>query len=225
MSFNRDFKDAIKAMPVAAKDRLLLRLIKTMPGPEMDMLLLRLLKQDLQLADRLYDELLGHNKVETIRDDMEHQVVILAQRAIYTYRSPTFLRLELRDISSQIAGKVKVANDRFGAVYLNLCLLVLVLEGTAARLADEPMVRTLRLNVYVVAKAFDLVALAQQLPPDQLLGLRPYMLRLSDLIGGNERLMRTAIYHGFDVNWLSSGHIPVDIADKQRQLRQNGYLK
>jgi hypothetical protein len=36
--------------------------------------------------------------------------------------------------------------------------------------------------------------------------------------------MRTAIFNGFDVNWLISGS-PEDIAEIYRDIRDSGYLR
>jgi len=209
MKFEDDFKKAIKAMPEAEKDKLLLRL----------------LKQDITLANQLYFELVDEGTVETRREQMEARVVTMVERATNTYHSPGYLMMDLRYLSGEISEHVKVTHDKFGEVHLNLRMLALALSGNANRLNRESIGRAEKLYVYVVAKVFNMLVLMQKLHPDLCYDLQRDLQQIGELIGANPGMMRTAMAHGLDVNWLLHGEVPDNIAAMQKDLRQRGYLK
>lgn len=209
MKFEDDFKQAIKALPEAEKDKLLMRL----------------LKHDITLANRLYFELLDGRTVDTRRDDVEAALTTKAQHAINTYHSPGYLMMDMRFMSGDISEHVKIAKDKYGEVYLSLRMMVMTLEGCAPKMSNESFGRMAKLCVYVVAKAFNIMVLMHKLHPDLQYELKNDLQRLGQLIAHDDRMMRTAIYHGLDVNFLLSAEIPNNIAELQKDLRQRGYLK
>lgn len=196
-----------------------------MPEQEKDKLLHRLLKYDLALANRLYFELVDGGSVDTKRDEMEARMVSAVERAIRTYDSPGWFMMELRYVSGDISGHVKVTKDKFGEVQLNLRMVALALSGCGNRLNRESYGRCAKLCIYMVAKVFNMLVLIKKLHPDLQHDLQKDLHRVGELIGANDAMMRTAIDHGLDVNWLLSGNVPDDIAELQKELRQMGFLK
>jgi hypothetical protein len=209
MKFENDFKKALQAMP----------------EPEKDKLLLRLLKHDLTLANKLYFELVDGGSVDTKRDEMEVRMVSAVERAIRTYDSPGWFMMELRYVSGDISEHVKITQDKFGEVQLNLRMVALALSGCESSLKKERYGRCSKLCIYVVAKVFNMLVLMQKLHPDLQHDLQKDLHRVGELIADNDAMMRTAIDHGLDVNWLLSGNVPENIAELQKELRQMGFLK
>jgi hypothetical protein len=209
MKFDKDFKKAIEHMPESEKDKLLLRL----------------LKHDVILANRLYFELVDGGSVDEKRDEMEARVVSSMERAIRIYDKPGWFMMDLRYISGDISGHVKVTKDKFGEVQLNLRMVALALSGCGNRLNMETYGRSAKLYIYIVAKVFNMLVLAQKLHEDLRHDLQKDFEEVGELITDNEAMMRTAIAHGLDVNWLIMGDVPDDIAEQQKQLRQMGFLK
>lgn len=209
MKFEEDFKRAVKAMPEAEKDKLLLRL----------------LKQNHTLANQLYFQLMDGGLVETRREKMEARVETMVNRATQTYYSPGYLMMDLRFLSGEISEHVKVTRDKFGEIHLNQRMLALALSDNANRLKKESVGRTEKLYVYVVAKMFNMLVLMQKMHPDLRYDLQKDMRQIGELIGDNPGMMRTAMAHGLDVNWLLHGEMPENIALMQKDLRQRGYLK
>jgi len=209
MKFDEDFKKAIKAMPEAEKDKLLLRLLKQQPT----------------LADQLYFELVDGGTVDSKRAEMEARVVAAVDRATATYHSPGYFMMDLRYLSGDISQHVKVTRDKYGEVHLNLRMLALALSGSALRLNKESYGRAAKLYIYVVAKVFNMLVLMQKMHPDLRYDLLKDLNHIGELIGANDNLMRTAINHGLDVNWLLHGEVPDNIAERQKQLREMGFLK
>ena len=60
---------------------------------------------------------------------------------------------------------------------------------------------------------------------DYYIEFKDHLLLLGKLISNNERLMQTAMYNGFDVNWLLQEAIPEDIAKIHKSIREQGFLK
>ena len=209
MKFDKDFKKAIEAMPESEKDKLLLRL----------------LKHDLTLANRLYFELVDGGSVDEKRDEMEARIVSMMERAINTYDSPGWFMMELRYMSGDISEHVKITKDKFGEVQLNLRMVALALSGWDSILNKEASGRSSKLCIYVVAKVFNMLVLTQKLHPDLQHDLQKDFEHVGELIANNDAMMRTAIGHGLDVNWLIMGNVPNNIAEKQKELRQMGFLK
>lgn len=209
MTFDDDFKKAIKAMPEAEKDKLLLRL----------------LKQHVPLANRLFFELVDETSVDGRRDVMEARVVTMVDRAVNTYHSPRILMMDLRYLSGDISQHVQITKDKYGEVFLNLRMLALALSGNAIRLNSASYGSSEKLCVYVVAKVFNQLVLMQKLHPDLHYDFKKDLETIGNLMGANDHMMRTAMHHGLNVNWLITGDVPENIAEMQKDLRQRRYLK
>ncbi|MFD0795991.1 hypothetical protein ACFQZJ_00850 [Maribacter chungangensis] len=209
MPFSKEFKEALSELPSKEKDKLLLRL----------------LKKDLKLADRLFFELVDNRTVDERRAIMEQRV--LEQTAYFTsrYYSPGYLMMDLRYLSGEITEHVTITKDKFGEVTLNLTMLTTVLDKTNAKIAGAGLQKSQKFCIYVIARTFKLLLLIAKMHEDYQLDFKPEIEQLGRLIGQNDLLMRMAIHHGLDVNWLTQFNIPKDIVEIHKDLRSRGYLK
>ncbi len=199
--------------------------IAELPEKQKDKLLFRLLRQHPLLADQLYFELVDDTSVDGRRDRMEARLVTRMEQATASYRSPKRLLTDLRLASAEIAEHVKVTRDRYGEVHLNLRMLVLALSGNATRLNSTTYGLSAKLCIYVVAKVFHMLVLMQKLHPDLRFDLLRDLRAIGELMGANNSMMRTAIHHGLDVNWLLTGDVPDTIEAIRKELRERGFLK
>ncbi|MFS4416180.1 hypothetical protein [Maribacter sp. 2307ULW6-5] len=209
MTFSKEFKEALLNLPTKEKDKLLLRL----------------LKKDSTLANRLYFELVEGNDVDAKRSEMEARVREQVAYAKASYHSPGYLMMDLRYLSGEINEHVKITKDKFGEISLNLLMLNEALEHAFPLTEPAPSHKKRKLIVYIIARAFKLLVLTDNIHEDYRLDLEDDMKKLGKLIGSEHSIMEEAIYHGLDVNWLSTFNIPEDIDAIHRELRSRGYLK
>ncbi|UZO82590.1 hypothetical protein NBT05_08955 [Aquimarina sp. ERC-38] len=209
MKFQEDFKKELLALPVKEKDRLLLRL----------------LKKDLDLANKLYYELLDDTSVEEYRDQLEQHIKNRITFHTAKFWSPGYLMMELRDLSGEITNHVKIRKDKFGEIYLNLIMLTETLQQNMENLKKATASKRKKFDIYVIARCFKILLLVKKLHEDYLLDFEELLISLGNSLGKDDSLMKAAIYHGFNVNWLIQLEIPDDIADIHKDLRARGYLK
>lgn len=209
MTFEKEFKIAIQNLPVAEKDKLILRL----------------LKKDLDLANRLYFELVDTQTVEDKRQKMQKTVSANVKRMTQSFYSPGYLLQEIRFLSGEITEHVKITKDKFGEITLNLQMLIEVLEQNNTRIMNEKLAKTYKLIIYILARIYKIMMLINTLHEDYRLEFREDMERLGLLISQNPMLMKYAIYNALDVNWLIKNEIPQNIDAIHRELKNNGLLK
>jgi hypothetical protein len=105
MALSKELKAAIVDMPVADKDKLLLRLIG----------------KDDDLALRLEYELIeAESTLEVRREEIRKRIVRVAKMK---HDSPGLMMMDMRDISGAINQHVKTTRDKYGEIELNLLLL------------------------------------------------------------------------------------------------------
>jgi hypothetical protein len=209
MTFETDFKKALKLLPEQEKDKLILRL----------------LKHDLQLANKLRFELLDTDSVLDKREQVNNRVIMLMKKATTRYYSAGYLLMEVREISGEINEHVSLTNDKFGEISLNCLMLRQLLEQNSARISAESYEKAYTLCIYIVARVFKILMLLQKQHEDLHLEVEEDIKALGLLIGKNHYLMKTAIHNSLDVNWLIQFEIPKNITDIYKELRENGFLK
>lgn len=183
--------------------------IAHMPAREKDKLLYRLVAKDPDLAERLAFQLLEKGDTTEERRAEVHTEIASALRQLTTYyHSPGYLLLDLRSLSGRINAHVKTTRDKYGEIELNFFLLneTLRLFGDRVRPAHPQRARTF--NEYVVKRALKLLRLLNRLHEDYRLDFKDDMQTLAHHIGDQPNMMRVAIQHGLDVNWLLRGEIP-----------------
>ncbi|SDG79057.1 hypothetical protein [Psychroflexus sediminis] len=209
MKFSKELKEAISHLPDKEKDKLLIRL----------------LKKDLILAKRLEFELVSAQSVDEKRTEMEEQIKERVKEFSEGFYSLGYLNMDIRFLSGDITEYVKVTKDKFGEVSLNVLLLTEVLNRNNYRIQSFSMQKGRKLLVAIIARAFKIILLAHKLHKDYHIELEDPMRKLGRLIGQNHYLMKTAIFNGFDVNWMITGDIPEDIESHYKDLRKQGYLR
>ncbi len=209
MKLDKDFKEAISHLPSKEKDKLIFRL----------------LRRDYLLANRLHFELLSEQSIDERRGDMEKIVVHKIKEMTARFYSPGCLLMDLRYLSGDITEHVKITKDKFGEASLNLLMLNKVIPQNLDNIAQYSLAKTNKLCVYIIARAFKIVILIDRLDKDYFIEFKDNLIQLGQHIGQSDHLMRTAIHHGFDVNWLLLDRIPDDIQEIHKDLRAQGYLR
>lgn len=199
--------------------------IQELPSAEKDKLIFRLLRKDVDLAERLNFELVD---IETAEDKrIAFEIVMLKKIAQFSDRfySIGYLLQDIRYTSGDINHHVKITKDKFGEISLNMKMLIQVLKINNQRIQKEKYSTTYTLCIYIIARAFKILLLIKAVDDDYFIEFKEDLSLLGQLIGQNHSLMKTAIHHGLDVNWLISEEIPNDINAIHKELKQNGYLK
>lgn len=209
MKFDPEFKKAISQLSSQDKDKLILRL----------------LKHDLTLANQLYFELISDDSVQSRRLKMETRVKNVIKQATNHYYSPGYLLLYARDLSGEITEHVKTTKDKYGDASLNLLMLNELLNYNNERIAESKPTKSHTLSIYIIARSFKILILLKALHEDYFIEFADDLKELGKRISDNPVLMKTAIYNGFDVNWLLQAEIPVDIVAIHKDVRTKGFFK
>ena len=207
--FSKEFKKAIQELPNSEKDKLIFRL----------------LKRDLDLANRLYFELVDVETVEDKRAAFEIEMLRKINYFSDRYYSVGYLLQDTRFLSGDITNHVKITKDKFGEISLNLKMLNHLLTINNKRIETVTYSKAYTLCIYVIARAFKILLLIKAIDEDYFLDFKENLSTLGKLIYDNPFLMHTAIDNDLDVNWLILGEIPENIVTIHKEIRANGFLK
>ena len=207
--FSKEFKKAIQELPNSEKDKLIFRL----------------LKRDLDLANRLYFELVDVETVEDKRAAFEIEMLRKINYFSDRYYSVGYLLQDTRFLSGDINNHVKITKDKFGEISLNLKMLNHLLTINNKRIETVTYSKAYTLCIYVIARAFKILLLIKAMDEDYFLDFKENLSTLGKLIYDNPFLMHTAIDNDLDVNWLILGEIPENIVAIHKEIRANGFLK
>ena len=207
--FSKEFKKAIQELPNSEKDKLIFRL----------------LKRDLDLANRLYFELVDVETVEDKRTAFEIEMIKKINYFSDRYYSVGYLLQDTRFLSGDINNHVKITKDKFGEISLNLKMLNHLLTINNKRIETVTYSKAYTLCIYVIARAFKILLLIKGMDEDYFLDFKENLSTLGKLIYDNPFLMHTAIDNDLDVNWLILGEIPENIVAIHKEIRANGFLK
>ena len=207
--FSKEFKKAIQELPNSEKDKLIFRL----------------LKRDLDLANRLYFELVDVETVEDKRAAFEIEMIKKINYFSDRYYSVGYLLQDTRFLSGDINNHVKITKDKFGEISLNLKMLNHLLTINNKRIETVTYSKAYTLCIYVIARAFKILLLIKAIDEDYFLDFKENLSTLGKLIYDNPFLMHTAIDNDLDVNWLILGEIPENIVAIHKEIRANGFLK
>lgn len=208
MKFDKEFKEAISHLSSQEKDKLILRL----------------LKKDLNLANRLYFDLVDTDNVDLKRSELEQRIIKTIEHMATHYFSPGWLMMDMRDISGAITEHVQITKDKFGAPYLNLLMLNQVLTLHNISILETTHGKSRKLCIYIIARVFKILVLINGLHEDFFTDFKDRLENLGKLISKNEYLRKTAIQNGFDVNWLLDCDIPDNIVEIHKDIKKQGYL-
>lgn len=209
MKFDKKFKEAISHLESQEKDKLIFRL----------------LKYDLNLANRLYFELLSTKTVDEKRAVIETRIKNKVIQMTDHFYSPGYLMMDLRDLSGEITEHVSITKDKFGEASLNLLMLNEVLRLNNKNIQNTTPGKSYKLCLYIIARAFKILILVKTLDEDYFTEFENKLNQLGEVLSQNSYLMNTAIKNGFDVNWLLHADIPDDIKEIHKTIRSQGFLK
>lgn len=208
-------------------DKDLKEIVNRLSPAEKDKLILRLLKKDFDLANRLQFELISGDSVEDrlkqAKQKIENYMNMLKEHIKYS--SPGLLMMRMRDTSGYINEHVKITKDKYGEIYLQIFLMIEYLKIYNEYFNGSPAERAYKMNLYIVVRAFKIMVLLKKLPKDLQSDFADDLEEAGLLFGDNAGLMKVAIHHGLDVNWLIRNEIPENIAEIEKNIRQRGYLK
>jgi len=207
--FDKEFKTAIQNLSDTEKDKLILRL----------------LRRDLDLANRLYFELVDTETVEQKREKAAALVTDKVKSANKHFHSIGVLLMRVRAISGDINEHVKITKDKHGEIALNLQMLIEVLTINRIAINASKPANSYKFLIYVINRVYKILILIKALDEDYLLEFRDDLEQLGNLIGSYDLLMRLCIHNGLDVNWLTHCEIPDDIVTFHKELKANGFLK
>lgn len=208
--YTKEFQEAISHLPSAEKDKLILRL----------------LKKDLVLANRLQFELVDNGNIEERRATIEKHIITNAKRMAERFYRISYLNMDVRYLSGDITEHVKITKDKYGNASLNLLLLIEVLRQNKDNiLTARPPVKLRKFSTAIIARVFKVLLLINKMDDDLLLDFKDDLVVLGNLIGDNDKIMKTAIKNGLDVNWLIHSEIPENLVKIHRELKNNGLLK
>lgn len=208
MKFDKEFKDAIAALPEKEKDKLLLRL----------------LKKDIPLCNRLHFELVECGNTDEKRDEVKQRIIDHVKKSERHGYKPGYLLMDIREMSGMVNEHVSITKDKYGEISLSLLLLTESLT-TYGKFVDLSRHRDVRkLLQYVVSKVFKITLLVDKMHEDLKMEFRDDLAKLGDLISKSKRLSRSAQQNGMDVNWLIENEIPDNIQEIYREIRKQGYL-
>lgn len=199
--------------------------IENLPSKDKDKLIFRLLKKDLDLANRLYFELVETETQEEKRAKLSQLVSKKIKFADDRFYSVGYLNMDIKYISGDITAHVKTTKDKFGEVSLNLQMLVEVLTICRLHILGAKPAKSYKFFIYVIARAFKILMLIKALDEDYLVEFKQDLNNLGELFASYDYLMKLSINNGFDVNWLLTGDIPEDIVALHKHIRANGFLR
>lgn len=209
MTFPKEFKEAIRNLPSAEKDKLIFKL----------------LKNDMNLVNRLYFELVDPETVEEKRAKMQREITKRLTKMNQPFYCLYYLQLDMDYLSGTIKDHVRITKDKFGEIVLNIQMLNEVLASKKASLEKAKPTHVYKLNIYIIARAFKILLKIKALDKDYLIEFKDGLNKLGQHISENHLLFTTAINHGLDINYLLEAKIPSNIVSIHKDLRSNGFLK
>jgi hypothetical protein len=198
--------------------------ISNLPSKEKDKLLFRLLKKDYDLANRLLFELVSTDSVEDRREQAKKEV---ANYLKYSERSNStgILHLYMRDMSGIISYHVKITKDKYGEIELLIWMMTHLLTAAKNIMDSELRNKSDKFCTAIVAKVFKILLLLNKMNEDLRYDFKEDLLALQEAFTNVEVLMKTAVYNGFDINWLDLEKLPDNIEDIYKDLKERDYLK
>lgn len=211
MTFDKDLKEAIRRLPETEKDKLILRL----------------LKKDLDLANRLLFELVSTDSKEDRRQEAKKDIksMIDYSRKNIQYYTPGILLMYMRDTSGIVNEHVKITKDKYGEAYLHIFVLKEFLRIYNEFFKESSAKRSYTLSIYIVVKVFKIMVLLKKMHEDFMIDFEDDLEKIARLMGENPNVVKIAAHNGLDINWLVENKIPDNIADIEKDLRKQGYLK
>lgn len=201
------------------------RALQELPEKEKDKLILRLLRRDMDLAEKLYFELVDTDSIEDKRRVMEINISKQIHRFSENFHSLDYITIEMRNISGKISHHVKITKDKFGEISLNLQMLNEVIEQNAFSLTHSKPQKSTKFYNYVIVRTFKILLLIQSLHEDFLIDFKEDLNRLGVNISKDKMLLKSANYNSIDIIWILEAEIPENILQIHKEIKAAGFLK
>jgi hypothetical protein len=201
------------------------RALQELPEKEKDKLILRLLRRDMDLAEKLYFELVETDSIEDKRRIMEINISKQIHRFSENFHSLDYIVIEMRNISGKISHHVKITKDKFGEISLNLQMLNEVIEQNTFSLTHSKLQKSTKFYNYVIVRTFKILLLIQSLHKDFLIDFKEDLNRLGVNISKDKMLLKSANYNNLDINWILEAEIPENILQIHKEIKAAGFLK
>ncbi|MDR0873328.1 MAG: hypothetical protein LBN27_07685 [Prevotellaceae bacterium] len=204
MNFDKEFKEAIIRLPSREKNKLIFRL----------------LKYDLDLANRLYFELISGDSKEDRRKQAKKAVTnnINAVKEHIRYDNPRIMLIYMRETSEIINEHIKITKDKYGEIELQIFMVKEFLTLYNDNFKDYPAEKSHKLNVYFVSRMFKILILLKKMHEDLMIDFADDLETIGHLFSDNPTLMAVATYSNLDINWLIDNEIPDDIVEINREM-------
>jgi hypothetical protein len=209
MTFDQEFKTALKLLPDTEKDKLILRL----------------LKHDVSLTNRLYFELVETETAEEKREQLKSKISKFIELWKGEHYATMHIYFDAKSISGMISEHLYTTKDKYGEISLSLHLILGIMEGNNHKIGGLIHGYNYKLYIYVYAKLFKILMLIQKQHIDLHIEFKQDIESIGEYIGNNPHLMKLAINNGLDVNWLTLFSIPTNLNDIYKDIRDNGFLR
>ncbi|MFN5629572.1 MAG: hypothetical protein ACK48W_09835 [Bacteroidota bacterium] len=209
MTFDQEFKTALKLLPDTEKDKLILRL----------------LKHDVSLTNRLYFELVETETAEEKREQLKSKISKFIELWKGEHYATMHIYFDAKSISGMISEHLYTTKDKYGEISLSLHLILGIMEGNNYKIGGLIHGYNYKLYIYVYAKLFKILMLIQKQHIDLHIEFKQDIESIGEYIGNNPHLMKLAINNGLDVNWLTLFSIPTNLNDIYKDIRDNGFLR
>jgi hypothetical protein len=209
MTFDQEFKTALKLLPDTEKDKLILRL----------------LKHDVSLSNRLYFELVETETVEEKREQLKSKISKFIELWKGEHSTAMHIYFDAKSISGMISEHLYTTKDKYGEISLSCHLILGIMEGNNHKIGGLIHGYNYKLYIYVYAKLFKILMLIQKQHTDLHIEFKQDIESIGEYIGNNPPLMKLAINNGLDVNWLTLFTIPPDLNDIYKDIRDSGFLR
>jgi hypothetical protein len=209
MTFDQEFKTALKLLPDTEKDKLILRL----------------LKHDVSLTNRLYFELVETETAEEKREQLKSKISKFIELWKGEHYATMHIYFDAKSISGMISEHLYTTKDKYGEISLSLHLILGIMEGNNHKIGGLIHGYNYKLYIYVYAKLFKILMLIQKQHIDLHIEFKQDIESIGEYIGNNPHLMKLAINNGLDVSWLTLFSIPTNLNDIYKDIRDNGFLR
>jgi hypothetical protein len=209
MTFDQEFKTALKLLPDTEKDKLILRL----------------LKHDVSLSNRLYFELVETETVEEKREQLKSKISKFIELWKGENSTAMHIYFDAKSISGMITEHLYTTKDKYGEISLSCHLILGIMESNNHKIGGLIHGFNYKLYIYVYAKLFKILMLIQKQHTDLHIEFKQDIESIGEYIGNNPPLMKLAINNGLDVNWLTLFTIPPDLNDIYKDIRDSGFLR
>jgi len=210
MKLSDELKKALKALPEAEKDKLIVKLLRS----------------NSKQAKILDFELVDTDTVEEKRQNVYEEIDEALQKyAAASTTSMAYLLMLMKSLSGRISEHVTITKDLEGEILLNCHLLKQSLAFFQQAIALQSYAKAYPVCIYVVARIFKIMLLIQKQHEDLHIEFKQPLVDVATEMAQSHYTMMTAIRNGLDINWLMDFDLPANLIQIHKDLRAGGFLR